>query len=143
MVDKFDRYSAINMVTSEFEKLASGSDHDILSVGAERHGSWEWVAARKASADSIARFVVLSVIEEPPFVGVPDPSTGPVCDVELWVAADNDRLFSRRLVSQQPAVTWFNVGEVLHAHWDDATTAEESLTSEDMTSVHLPMRRTR
>ncbi len=78
-------------VTEVFKEFCNRNGLTVLAEAVEKHGSWEWSGWGK---DDLNRFVILDLTDSP------EPLGGPrVYLAEVWVEADDNHRFARRLTS--------------------------------------------
>ena len=91
MVEMLTTPQEFGGITETFAIFCNDNALQILAVAIEKHGSWEWSAGQE---DAINRFVDLILTDEPEAV-----ANAKSYSTELWVVADNNRRFTRRLTS--------------------------------------------
>jgi hypothetical protein len=81
----------LDTLTSVLPAVFAEHEFSPLSLGVERHGSWEWSFCKRQG--DLNRFVTVALTDLPS--GTPEDA---VYSFEVKVGAENDRNFVRRLV---------------------------------------------
>jgi hypothetical protein len=117
----------LQTLTQVFRDALLSTEFVVVQEGAERHGSWEWVASN--TKYSLNRFVILSVIEE-----IPDSSDS----FETWAGADDNQRYVRLLVSQNVVPSWVlaEQPEQIAASVDQAVARADALTGGDLREAY-------
>lgn len=79
------------VITGSFFSLVGDQGYSVLQEGAERHGSWEWIASKRDQTRNLNRYVVLALTEDQP---------GLFYAAEGWAGADDGERFCRLLVKR-------------------------------------------
>lgn len=128
------------MSETPFDKLTLRISHYFkehnlapLSLGAERHGSWEWTGFRILV---ITRYVSVYLTEELEALG-----DDPHFILEVWAGADNDQRFSRQRTALLRIgtrdLTREGFFERLEVYLDIAWTRAEGITIADLSEAYF------
>jgi hypothetical protein len=83
----------LNAVSTLLTPILERHEFHVLSLAADRHGSWEWSFHKHAGG--LNRFVVVALTDVP--LAVSDP---PAYAVEVKAGADDDRSYVKHTVAQ-------------------------------------------
>jgi len=135
--------NSINKIRSVISDIIRRSKHEyILEPVAERHGSWEIIAHSEEKKhfeepyEEPNRYLIVALTE-----------VGPWYEIEFWAGADNNRRFTRQLVSsmrtdeEQLKDTSFI--DDFKPRLEVALDRAEALQFNDLTEVYPPPRPTR
>jgi hypothetical protein len=124
-----DLERTIKQMTDDFfreaQDAAGQKEYIPLYGGHERHGVWEWRASKQS--DRLRRYVILTVNN------LEDETSWR--DMQLYVGADDDRAFMKRLVVRS-IVSPFEMNMFIDKHGPDAYRAAETLTEDDLDTMY-------
>lgn len=126
------RAGAAERLTKTFESSCDHYGFYVLYSAADRHGAWEWRAARRLAGDSPRyQYMVFAVVES---------AANPFAEYEAKVGLESGRNFGRRVVGRGQLPHDEAAAELFEAHLPLMIEAVEDMGPRDLTDSYQPER---